>query len=710
MKKPLFLLVIIIFVACSESPKFRLLSSKETGVTFSNTITETDSFNVMTYEYIYNGAGLGIGDLNNDGLQDIFFAGNQVSPRVYLNMGNFKFRDITANFEGLTNDQWYSGVTIVDINSDGLPDVYLTSTADKNPQKCKNKLWLNTGVTDDRGPLFKEMAENYGIAYDGQSVHSAFFDYDRDGDLDLYILNNTVNSRMNTAYREKITDGSAINNDRLFRNNGDNTFTDVTLEAGIVYEGFGLGLSIGDVNKDGFPDIYVSNDFISNDLLYINQRDGTFRNEIAKYMSYQTKSSMGNDMADVNNDGNPDMLTLDMLPEYYYKKRQTIAGFSYIFYDLDAQYNFEHQYLRNMLHLHNGFINGEMVPYSEVGQMVGEIYATEWSWSPLFADFDNDGDKDLIVANGYPKDLTDKDWTKYEVAVYGSLTDEQHVIDRAPAIKVNNFAFENTGLLHSEKRTDWLPDNPSYSYGATYVDLDNDGDLDYVTNNLNDEAFILRNQTVERSKKKAGFIRIKLTGKQCNTMALGAKTEIWSNGKYQFYEHFLTRGYASSVDPVIHFGLSENKNIDSLKVTWQASGNASIMKNIKPNQTIEIEEIEEIKEINRNKSLKSDLLFVRCDSIIDYKHVQADFPDFYLNQNIIPHKFSQIGPKMARGDLDKDGLEDFIVGSTNKLPTSVFLRKGKGFEESEIAGLTEQKEFSESDLAIVDIDGDGIMM
>ena len=455
------------------------------------------------------------------------------------------------------------------------------------------------------------MAENYGIAYDGQSVHSAFFDYDSDGDLDLYILNNTVNSRMNTAYREKMTDGSAINNDRLFRNNGDNTFTDVTIEAGIVYEGFGLGLALGDVNKDGFPDIYVSNDFISNDLLYINQRDGTFRNEIAKYMSYQTKSSMGNDMADVNNDGNPDMLTLDMLPEYYYKKRQTIAGFSYVFYNLDAQYNFEHQYLRNMLHLHNGFINGEMLPYSEVGQMAGEIYATEWSWSPLFADFDNDGDKDLIVANGYPKDLTDKDWTKYKVAVYGSLADEQHVIDRAPAIKVNNFAFENTDLFSFERRKDWLPDIPSYSYGASFVDLDNDGDLDYVTNNLNDEAFILRNQTVERSMKKAGFIRIKLTGKHGNTMALGAKTEIWCNGNYQFNEHFLTRGYASSVDPVIHFGISENQIIDSIKVTWPASGNTSVLKNIKPNQTIEIEEPEEIKEIqeeiNRNKSLKSDI-------------------------------------------------------------------------------------------------------
>jgi enediyne biosynthesis protein E4 len=729
MKYFFFIIFLVFLISCKQSPKFQLLSSKETGVDFSNTITETDSFNVMTYEYIYNGAGLGIGDLNNDGFQDLVFAGNQVSPRIYLNTGNFKFRDITSNFQGLTNDQWYSGVTIVDINSDGLPDVYFTSTADKNPQKCKNRLWINQGVREGTGPLFVEMAESYGIAHDGQSVNAAFFDYDRDGDLDLYIMNNTVNSRMNTAYRAKMTDGSAINNDKLFRNNGDDTFTDVTIEAGIVYEGFGLGIALGDVNKDGYPDIYISNDFISNDLLYINQGNGTFRNEISKYISYQTKSSMGDDMADINNDGNPDIFTLDMLPEYYYKKRQTIAGFSYMFYDLDAQFGFEHQYLRNMLHMHNGFINGEMLPYSEVGQMMGEIYCTEWSWSPLFADYDNDGDKDLIVANGYPKDLTDKDWTKYKVTVFGFVADEDHVISMAPSIKVNNFAFENTNLFNFKRRKDWLPDVPSYSYGASFVDLDNDGDLDYVTNNLDDEAFILRNQTVERSKKKAGFIRIQLTGNQDNTMALGAKTEIWSNGEYQFHEHFLTRGYASSVDPVIHFGLAENKNIDSIRITWPATGNTTLLKNIPVNQTIEIketkeikeigeiEEIKETKELNENNMLPSDkslnnssknsLLFVKCDSIVNYNHEQKDYPDFFLNQKIIPHKFSQIGPKMAKGDLNRDGLEDIIIGSTNMLPTTVLLRKGKGFEESKIEGLTTQKEFSESDLAIVDIDGDG---
>jgi hypothetical protein len=412
-------------------------------------------------------------------------------------------------------------------------------------------------------------------------------------------------------------------------------------------------------------------------------------------------------MADVNNDGNPDMFTLDMMPEQYYKRKQTINGFSYRFYLNDAKYGFEHQFLRNMLHVHNGFLNGKMLPYSELGQMAG-IYATEWSWSPLFADYDNDGDKDLIVANGYPKDMTDKDWTRYEASVYGSVADAQHVIGMAPAVKVPNLAYRNNGNLSFTRTTDWLPDIPSYSYGASFVDLDNDGDLDYVANNLDDNAFILRNYTVERSRKKAGFIRIRLTGNKGNTMAIGAKIELWSNGHYQFAEHFLTRGYASSVDPVVHFGISSDPVIDSLKVTWPANGNITVLRNIMPNQTIEIDENNSINSPPvKRKQASEKLLFTKVDTLLNYTHEQNDFIDFFLNQSIIPHKFSQIGPAIASGDLNNDGREDLIIGATNTLPTTVFLRKGIGFENSKIDGLTTRKEFSESDLAVVDIDNDG---
>jgi enediyne biosynthesis protein E4 len=694
----------IILISCSHPAKYKLLKSNQTGVTFKNTITESDSFNVMRFEYIYNGAGVGVADLNNDGLQDLIFAGNQVSPRIYLNVGNFKFKDITQNFSGLTNDKWYSGVTIVDINSDGYPDVYLTATAKRDPQKRKNELWVNSGIKDGKGPFFTEQAEKYGIADTSYSVNATFFDYDRDGLLDLYVLNNTVSSRMNTNFRPKILDGSSPNNDKLYHNNGDGTFTDVSKKAGILIEGFGLGLAISDINKDGYPDIYVSNDFMSNDLLYINQGNGTYRNEISKYLSYQSRSSMGDDVADINNDGNPDIYTLDMLPESYTKRKQTINGFSYQLYLNDEKYGYEHQYVRNMLHIHNGFLKGTMVPFSEVGQMMG-ISATDWSWSPLFADYDNDGKKDLIISNGFPVDETDKDWTRFSVtaATYAS---EQILIEAAPAVKIPNLAFQNVGEAGFKKRTDWLPPVPSYSYGAAFVDLDNDGDLDYVTNNINDEAFIYRNYTDENDAKKANYLRIKLTGTKGNMMAIGAKLELWAKGKYQYTENFLTRGYASSVDPVIHFGLGENTIIDTLKITWPATGNISILKNIKSDQTIEVNE-KDSKPSKEVTKIKKDLLFSKNDDLLNYTHEQLDFIDFGLVQKIVPHKFSQIGPIMAEGDLNGDGKDDIIIGSTNIMPTKVFLRKGNKFVESNIEGLTTQKNTSEGDLAIVDINNDG---
>ncbi len=704
-KKLLLLIFAGVFISCSESPKFKSLSSGRTGIDFINTVIETDSLNIMSYEYIYNGAGTGIADLNNDGLADIIFAGNQVSPRVYLNRGNFRFKDITQNLSGLTN-QWFSSVTIADVNSDGWQDIYLTATASNNPEKCKNRLWINSGIKDGEDPHFTEMAEKYGIADNGHATNATFFDYDRDGNIDLYILNNTVTQRMISNYRQKITDGSAPNNDRLYHNNGNGTFTDVTIQAGIVYEGYGLGLAISDVNKDGYPDIYVSNDFMSNDLLYINQGDGTFRNEIKKYLSYQSKSSMGDDIADINNDGNPDIFTLDMMPEDYARRKQTIGGFGYIFYINDETYGYEHQYLRNMLHVHNGFLNGEMLPFSEEGQMMG-LHATDWSWSALFADYDNDGDNDLIITNGFPKDMTDKDWTRLKVKSAGFYASDRTLIDLAPAVKIPNVAFENAGDLRFIKRNDWLPQTPSFSYGASFTDLDNDGDLDYVINNINDKAFILRNTTRERERRKSNFIEIRLIGNKGNTMAIGAKVELWSNGRFQYKENFLTRGYSSAVDPVMHFGLSKDVSIDSIRVTWPENGNISVIKNLAVNQMIELNENKSIHNNNPVTSEKKEFIFKKSENILGYVHEQNDFVDFGLKQKIIPHKFSQIGPRMAKGDLNNDGMEDLIIGATNKLPTSVRLRKGKRFEAAGFKGLTDKKNFTEADLAILDIDNDG---
>ncbi len=697
----------VIFFACGDQKtRFEKLEASATGIDFNNEIIEKDSFNILHNEYMYNGGGVGVADLNNDGLQDLIFTGNRVSTRIYLNLGGIKFQDITGQFEGLTNSQWLSGVAVTDVNADGLPDLYFTATTSKDSLQRKNQLWVNQGQGGNGLPVFKEMAEQYGIADMGYSMHAAFFDYDLDGDLDLYILNNIVSREVPTNYRPKLTDGSSINNDQFYKNLGNGRFVNVTKEAGIVYEGFGLGIAVGDINKDGYPDLYISNDYISNDLLYINQKDGTFLNKSPEYLSYHSKFSMGNDMADMNNDGLLDIVTMDMFPEQYFRKKQTINGNSYIIYKNDEKYGYEHQYVRNMLQLHNGFLNGEMLPFSEVGQLAG-IYQTEWSWSPLFADFDNDGDRDLLITNGFPKDLTDKDFTNYKAQMYGYLAGDEGILPRIPVVKVSNYAFENTGDLRFVNQTQkWGMDFPSFSNGAAFVDLDNDGDLDYVTNNINDPAFVFRNNTIGTLNEPANYLRIALAGNSPNTLAIGAKVELWSGGKLQFIEHFPSRGYISSVDPIIHFGLGSGAAVDSVKVIWPLGNKVTLMKNVQPNQLLTLKEADASPFNGETRPAAAEALFAKAETL-DYTHTQDDYIDFFQNQRIIQRKFSQIGPCMAKGDLDGDGTEDLLIGGGPDSPVSVFLNKDGSFTKTELPGLTDTKKCAQADLVILDYDDDG---
>ncbi len=699
-----------ILMSCDkELPRFTQLSPDDTGIQFNNEIIQQDSFNIMHNEYMYNGGGVGIADLNNDGLQDVIFTGNKVMSRIYLNRGELRFEDITHTFAGLSNTQWMSGVAVVDINADSWLDLYFTSTMSKDSMLRKNQLWVNQGLDENGIPQFKEMADAYGIAGNDYSMHAAFFDYDLDGDLDLYVLNNIVSKEVPTNYRAKINDGSSINNDRLYKNMGDGHFADVTMEAGIVYEGYGLGLAIGDIDHNGYPDIYVSNDYISNDLFYINQQDGTFRNESEALISYQSRFSMGNDMSDVNNDGYLDIITLDMFPEDYFRKKQTINGNSYLIYEYNKKYGYQPQYVRNMLHLHNGLLDGELLPFSEVGQLAG-IYQTEWSWSALFADYDNDGDRDLMVTNGFPKDLTDKDFTNYKAQMYGYLVGDEGIIPRIPVVKVSNYAYENTGDATFVKRTkDWGMEIPSFSNGAAFADLDNDGDLDYVVNNINDPAFVYRNNTRGKSEAGCNFIKILLRGNGQNTMAIGTKVELWSNSTYQYYQHFLSRGYLSSVEPVIHFGLGNHDIIDSLKVTWPGGQYVTLLKQVVPNDLLVLNQVEAqpLRESEMLSHTDGHTLFTKVSGAISFTHLQEDYNDFFQQQRIIQHKFSQIGPCMAKGDIDGDGIEDLVIAGSDVQPTAVYLCKGNHFEEAVIPGLSEGRVCLESDLNIVDIDNDG---
>lgn len=678
---------------------------------------------------IYTGAGVAAGDFNNDGLVDLYFSGNQTSGKCYLNKGNFQFEDITEK-AGLKTNRWCTGVSLVDINGDGFLDIYVNVAGSAKFGDMHNLLYINNGISrspngEGRGEVtFTESAEKYGIADTRQTMNASFFDYDRDGDLDLFLITNPADEMVygvNTI-KDRMIHGESAGTDILYRNNGftpspdgegrgEVTFTDVSKEAGILIEGYSLGAGISDVNGDGWPDIYVSNDFLTNDILYINNGftspspprgegpgEVTFTDRTADYLKHTSFASMGNDIADFNNDGLPDIYTLDMLPEDNYRKKMIIPPAGYDKFRLSLQKNYDPQYTRNALQLNNGNSSlstpwrgaGGEVSFSDISFLSG-VSSTDWSWSALWADYDNDGDKDLMITNGFYRDLGNLDYINYQARLKSPMGKQDakreqklKAIKDLANIPLQNYLFENNDNLTFTKRTDdWGFKQKGFSNGACYADLDNDGDLDVIINCINEEARVYKNNTTELYKKS--FLNIKLKGKAPNVQGVGSKVWLYTKDsnnttKMQFQEFYLSRGYESSVEPVIHFGLGTTNTIDSIKILWP-DGMLQSEYNIKADQTI-IVNYHANKNPQPELSLKNNTSSAIVQDItnthgLNYLHKEDDFVDFKV-QPLLPHMLSKNGPGIAVSDINGDGLEDFFIGGTSAGSGNLFIQNAKG--------------------------------
>ena len=719
MKYVLLLLVLGSLLACKQKPKtlFTTLSATESGVHFQNTVVENDTFNLVDYYYVYNGGGVAVGDLNNDNLPDLYFTGNQVGDRLFLNVtkpgsGHPQFEDVTET-AGLTKGGWSTGVTMADVNADGLLDIYVCKSGNYPGNRRKNQLYINKGKANDASLRFEESAERYDLADTSYTNQATFFDYDKDGDLDVYLLTSTNLIRNPNQVTPVIADGSGLANDKLFRNDSDASgprFTDVTKSAGILHDGFGLGLTVSDFNQDGWEDIYVANDFLANDFLYVNNHDGTFSERSKTYFKHHSQFSMGCDAADINNDGLPDLVVADMLPADNEQRKKMAGPANYQQFESILQQGYHPQFMRNMLQVNGGKASDGRIVFSEIGQLAG-VSATDWSWSPLLADLDNDGWRDLFITNGYLRDITDLDFVSFndQFAQGGGRTPEeinQYLRQGAPKMasieKPNRFFRNRHDLTFDDVTTTWFGAEPSLSNGSAYADLDRDGDLDLIVNNINQDAYILQNNVANTH-----YLQVKLQGSPANFFGLGADVTLYSNGLTQTYHQAVTRGYQSSSDYVIHFGMGSANRVDSLRIVWP-DGNSQTKINPPIDRLVSLDYKQAQRVQEPTQKAQSTLLTdVTRSSGLDFTHQEESYLD-YNQEPLLPHKLSQQGPKLATGDVNGDGLEDLFVGGAFRHYGKLLLQTSAGrFIEKPYTNESQPKDEEDVGALLFDADGDG---
>jgi hypothetical protein len=729
MKKGIIIIGLMIFgMACSqessiENPQFELLKKDKTGLDFENVLTPSAEFNVFKYMYFYNGGGVATGDFNNDGLEDLYFTSNMGENKMFLNEGDFKFKDITAiaKVEG-AKSSWTTGVSVVDINNDGMLDLYVSQVGDYKILKGENQLFVCQGIENGM-PIYENKAVDYGLNLVGFCTQAAFVDYDLDGDLDMFQVQHSTHANGTFGQKKEfLGTQSTVSGDKLMRNDN-GQFTDVTLESGIssTVIGYGLGIVVGDVNQDGYPDIYIGNDFHEDDYLYINQGDGTFVDTRKTAIQHTSRFSMGVEMADINNDGKSEIVSLDMMPEDPFILKSSLGEDDFKIFRFKMTYGYLAQYARNNLQFNNG--NGT---FSEIG-MSANMHATDWSWSPLFLDFDHDGYKDLFITNGIPHRMNDIDYLNFRKSDADVMWETSNVDDgknlelmkMMPRIKIKNKFLRNTGKLgFDDLKSQIKNDEGTFSNGAVYVDLDNDGDLDLVVNNIEDEPFVYKNLTIDASKKveaeakstAADYIHFDLKGSPKNINAIGTKMIIYKGKERIVVENFPVRGYQSSVQMGLHAGVGEKEKVDKVILVW-SDNTHQIIENVAYNEVAKFEwkpnlPVFDYTEFNENKTYLTEFSDATADLGIEFFHKENPFVEFDREQ-LIPHMVSTEGPALAIGDLNGDGLEDFFIGSSKREQSAIFYQNDNGKFQKEVLDIFEQNKLAEDvDAKLVDIDND----